>query len=99
MKHITPKEVQERLEAGETLFLVDVREDEEIAYYGKIPEAVHIKMGDIPNKLDAFDKGTEYIFVCKAGVRSEYVCKYLNGLGYKAVNMDGGMMMYEGKVE
>lgn len=44
VKTITTEEVQERLENGETLFLVDVREDEEVAT-GKIPEAVHIKMG------------------------------------------------------
>ena len=41
VKTITTEEVQERLENGEALFLVDVREDEEVAA-GKIPEAVHI---------------------------------------------------------
>jgi rhodanese-related sulfurtransferase len=96
---ITPEEVQEKLENGETLFLVDVREDEEIAYYGKIPEAVHIKMGDIPSKLDFFDKDNEYIFICKSGVRSEHVCHYLSEQGYKTVNMVGGMMMYAGEVK
>lgn len=95
---ITTKEVQERLENGETLFLVDVREDEEVAY-GKIPEAVHIKMGDIPSKLDVFAKENEYIFICRSGMRSENVCHYLNELGYKTVNMVGGMLEYEGEVQ
>lgn len=98
VKTIMPEEVQERLETGETLFLVDVREDEEVAY-GKIPEAVHIKMGDIPHKVDFFDKENEYIFICRSGVRSENVCHYLNDLGYKTVNMIGGMMQYEGEVK
>jgi rhodanese-related sulfurtransferase len=96
---ITAKEVQERLRQGETLFLVDVREDEEIAYYGKIPEAVHIKMGDIPERLSVLDKENEYIMICKAGVRSEHVCQYLSSLGYNVINMEGGMMSYEGEVE
>ncbi|GAA3320318.1 hypothetical protein GCM10020331_030820 [Ectobacillus funiculus] len=61
LKTITPAEVEQRLKEGETLFLVDVREHEEVAY-GKIPEAVHIPMGEIPNKLDSFDKDHEYIF-------------------------------------
>lgn len=98
MDRISAKEVQEKLEAGETLFLVDVREDEEVAY-GKIPEAVHIKMGDIPSKLEVFDKNVEYIFICKGGVRSENVCEYLDSLGYKVTNMEGGMMAWEGEVE
>lgn len=95
---ITTEEVQKRLENGETLFLVDVREDEEVEY-GKIPEAVHIKMGDIPNKLEVFDKESEYIFICRSGMRSENVCHYLNELGYKTVNMVGGMMQYEGEIQ
>ncbi|MFD3448730.1 rhodanese-like domain-containing protein [Microbacteriaceae bacterium 4G12] len=97
-KTIEPEEVQERLAKGETLFLVDVREDEEIEY-GKIPQAVHIKMGDIPNKLEFFDIEQEYIFICRSGVRSESVCHYLNDLGYKTVNMLGGMMHYQGVVK
>ncbi|MCP8967510.1 rhodanese-like domain-containing protein [Ectobacillus ponti] len=98
IKEIAPEEVQKRLEAGETLFLVDVREDEEVAY-GKIPEAVHIKMGEIPAKTDLLDKDTEYIFICRSGMRSENVCRYLNSLGYKTVNMAGGMLQYQGKTE
>ncbi|UOY94355.1 rhodanese-like domain-containing protein [Ectobacillus sp. JY-23] len=96
---ITPEEVQARLEQGETLHLVDVREDDEIAFYGKIPEATHIKMGDIPNKLDYFNKEDAYIFICKAGVRSEHVCMYMQEQGYKAINMIGGMSYYTGKTE
>ncbi|PGM55702.1 rhodanese-like domain-containing protein [Bacillus sp. AFS053548] len=98
MNTISANEVKERLESGETLFLVDVREDYEVEY-GKIPEAVHIPMGQIPSKLDVFNKEFEYIFICKAGVRSENVCEYLNDLGYKAINMEGGMMAWEGEIE
>lgn len=98
VKTITTEEVQERLENGETLFLVDVREDEEVAT-GKIPEAVHIKMGDIPNKVDFFDKENEYIFICRSGMRSENVCHYLNKQGFKTMNMVGGMLQYEGETK
>ncbi len=44
---ITPEELQKKLENGEKLELVDVREDEEVAM-GMIPGAKHIRMGDIP---------------------------------------------------
>ncbi|WP_412167912.1 rhodanese-like domain-containing protein [Geobacillus stearothermophilus] len=43
IKEITPAEVKEKLERGEKLNIVDVREDEEVAL-GMIPGAKHIKM-------------------------------------------------------
>ncbi|GGI09987.1 rhodanese-like domain-containing protein [Gottfriedia solisilvae] len=98
MNSISANEVKDRLEAGETLFLVDVREDYEVQH-GKIPEAIHIPMGEIPSKLDVFNREMEYIFICKAGVRSENVCEYLTELGYKAINMEGGMMAWEGELD
>ncbi len=98
IKMITPEELQEKLEAGEKLELVDVREDEEVAY-GMIPGAKHIRMGDIPANLDYFDKDKEYIFICRSSHRSENVCYYLQEQGYKVRNMIGGMMNWTGETE
>lgn len=95
---ITPDELQQKLEAGEKLELVDVREDEEVAE-GMIPGAKHIRMGDIPANLDYFDKDKEYIFICRSSRRSENVCYYLQDQGYKVRNMIGGMMAWRGETE
>ncbi|KYD27625.1 rhodanese-like domain-containing protein [Parageobacillus toebii] len=95
IKEITAAEVKEKLERGEKLNLVDVREDEEVAL-GMIPGAKHIKMGEIPSRLDEFNKEEEYIFVCRSGRRSENVCRYLQELGYNVRNMVGGMLEWEG---
>src|SRR4051794_9946418 len=95
---ITTDELQKKLEAGEKLALVDVREDEEVAG-GMIPGAKHIRMGEIPANLDYFDKDTEYIFICRSGSRSNNVCHYMQDQGYKVRNMVGGMMNWEGKME
>ncbi|MFC3883290.1 rhodanese-like domain-containing protein [Bacillus songklensis] len=95
---ITTEELKRKLEAGEKLLLVDVREDEEVAS-GKIPTAIHIKMGDIPANLDYFDKNKEYIFICRSSYRSERVCEYLQEQGYKVRNMVGGMLEWSGDVE
>lgn len=95
---ITAEEVQQKLEAGEKLELVDVREDHEVQF-GIIPGAKHIRMGDIPNYLDHFSKDKEYIFICRSGARSENVCYYLQDQGYKVRNMVGGMMSWAGEVE
>jgi rhodanese-related sulfurtransferase len=95
---ITPEELQKKLEAGEKLDLVDVREDEEVAA-GMIPGAKHIRMGDIPATLDYFDKNKEYIFICRSSRRSENVCYYLQDQGYKVRNMIGGMLAWQGETK
>ncbi|MDQ6599990.1 rhodanese-like domain-containing protein [Bacillus salipaludis] len=95
---ITPEELKSKLEQGEKLELVDVREDEEVAE-GMIPGAKHIRMGDIPVNLDYFDKDKEYIFICRSSRRSENVCYYLQEQGYKVRNMIGGMMNWTGETK
>ncbi|MED1469420.1 rhodanese-like domain-containing protein [Bacillus salipaludis] len=95
---ITPEELKSKLEQGEKLELVDVREDEEVAE-GMIPGAMHIRMGDIPANLDYFDKDKEYIFICRSSRRSENVCYYLQEQGYKVRNMIGGMMNWSGETK
>jgi rhodanese-related sulfurtransferase len=95
---ITPEELQLKLENGEKLEIVDVREDEEVAA-GMVPGAKHIRMGDIPANLDYFDKNKEYIFICRSSRRSENVCYYLQDQGYRVRNMIGGMLAWTGKTE
>lgn len=96
LKTITANELMEKLEAGEKLELVDVREYEEVVA-GMVPEAKHIRMGDIPANQDYFDKEKEYIFICRSGSRSANVCYYLQEQGYNVTNMVGGMLTWEGK--
>lgn len=98
MEIITTEELKSKLEKGEKLELVDVREDEEVAQ-GMIPGAKHIKMGEIPVNLDYFDKDKEYIFICRSGRRSENVCYFLHDHGYKVRNMVGGMLEWTGETK
>jgi rhodanese-related sulfurtransferase len=95
---ITPEELKKKLEAGEKLEMVDIREDYEVAQ-GMIPGAKHIRMGDIPENLDYFDKEKEYIIICRAAHRSEIVCYYLQDQGFKVRNMVGGMIEWTGELE
>ncbi len=96
IKTITTDELESKLKSGEDLLLVDVREDEEVEE-GMIPVAKHIKMGDIPESLDQFDKDKEYIFICRSGNRSGNVAHYMQEQGYKVVNMEGGMLNWSGE--
>lgn len=94
---ITTEELEKKIENGEELNLIDVREDEEVAE-GMIPGAKHIRMNDIPARIDEFDKDKEYIFICRSSRRSENVCYYLQDQGYKVRNMVGGMLDWKGEI-
>jgi len=98
VKTITPKEVEKLLDDHRDVSLIDVREDEEIAE-GKIPQARHIRLGLIPERLDEIEKDKQHILICRSGNRSEYACRYLQSLGYDVVNMVGGMLEWEGDIK
>lgn len=98
MKEITTAELQKKLENGETLHLIDVREDDEVAA-GMIPGAVHIPLGEVPEHLDELDKITPYVIICRSGGRSGRAAEFLEAQGYDVTNMVGGMLDWQGNVE
>jgi rhodanese-related sulfurtransferase len=73
--------------------LLDVREDDEWAA-GHAPEALHIPMGEIAGRLEELPADKDVYVVCRAGGRSARVTEYLNGNGWDAVNVDGGMQSW-----
>ncbi len=99
MKTMTAEEVRKKLEEeNKELNIVDVREDEEVAE-GKIPGAKHIPLGSIEDRKDELDQNTEYIMVCRSGGRSGKASQFLEENGYNVINMEGGMLSWEGKTE
>lgn len=98
MKEITSVEVKELLDSGKQLNLVDVREADEVAA-GIIPGAVHIPLGDVEARVGELDKSKPYIIICRSGGRSGRATTFLEGAGYDAANMTGGMLEWEGKTE
>lgn len=98
MKEFTAKEVEQLLNENKKLNIIDVRETEEVEE-GMIPGAVHIPLGLIGDKAKELDPSKEYILVCRSGGRSGRACQFLESQGYKVVNMAGGMLDWEGKVE
>ena len=98
MKEIAATDVQKRLEAGEKLHIIDVREVEEVQE-GHIPGIVNIPLGIVPLRLSELDKKTPYIVVCRSGGRSGQATAYLQDQGYDVTNMTGGMLAWEGEVK
>ena len=86
-------ELRSRLQNGENVYMIDVREDEEVAR-GMISGAKHIPMGEIPNRLDEIPRDQEVVFICRGG-RSQHVCEFLNHQGLtNVINMKGGMLQW-----
>jgi rhodanese-related sulfurtransferase len=92
VKETNVAEVKRRMEGGEKLLLVDVREDNEWAD-GHIPGAVHMGRGIIERDIEAKvpETTTKMILYCGGGFRSALVGDNLQKMGYVNVeSMDGG---------
>lgn len=76
--------------------LIDIREDFEVSY-GTLKGAKNIPMGKLlenPNEYINIEE--EYYIMCQSGMRSARAVSILRGIGYKVVNVHGGMGSYVG---
>ncbi|MGH7779459.1 MAG: rhodanese-like domain-containing protein [Candidatus Binataceae bacterium] len=86
-----PFELKARLERGDAIVILDVRELAEIEL-ARFPGATHIPMNDIPARIGELDPERETIVVCHHGMRSAQVGMYLVRNGFKrVVNLAGGI--------
>ncbi|HYR79083.1 MAG TPA: rhodanese-like domain-containing protein [Candidatus Dormibacteraeota bacterium] len=91
MGKIDPVTLKARLDRGESVLILDVREPFEIAL-APFPGATHIPMGDIPSRLTELDPDLETVVVCHHGVRSAQVAMYLAQMGFENIlNLSGGI--------
>ena len=99
MNNITPEEVKARLDAGEKLELVDVREPSENEVFnigGVLLPLGKIKDFDIDSIESLKDK--EVIFYCRSGNRSGQAAMMLETMGFTNVkNLVGGMLAWQEK--
>jgi rhodanese-related sulfurtransferase len=93
VKETTVDQVKARLDRGETLRLVDVREESEYAK-DHLPGAVHLGKGIIERDVEERfpDPAAEIILYCGGGFRSALAADNLQKMGYtNVVSMDGGV--------
>lgn len=98
MKTILPEELMTKLDAGETIHMIDVREADEVAT-GIIPGAEHIPLGLVEFQYQDLDKDKEYVIICRSGGRSGKACQFLEKQGFNVTNMSGGMLEWQGEIE
>ena len=96
---ITSVELKQRLDRGEKLKIVDVREPNEYQI-NRIPGSVLIPLGDVPKRYSELDPNDEIVVQCKSGGRSAKAADYLRTVGFKHVlNLKGGILDWIDKVD
>ena len=93
MNQINATELVSRLQKGESLTIIDVREKIEFHTYNI--GGVNIPVSAIGDEIDELDlnKSDEIIVICKAGIRSRTAQAILEQQGYQHVrNLTGGLL-------
>lgn len=100
MPEITAKELKERIDKGEDIQIVDVREDVEVAL-GTIPNAIHIPLAQILTRMNEIDPNRETAVYCKMGGRSARAIDALKRSGYTGplLNLQGGIIGWSNDVD
>ena len=100
MEEITPTELKQRLDNGDDLQIIDVREDSEVAI-GRIPNSKHIRLAEVLSRLDEIDPNRETVVHCKMGGRSARAIDALQRSGFKGklINLRGGIIGWSNDVD
>src|SRR5678815_300574 len=100
MAEITPAELKQRLDNGDDIQIVDVREANEVAI-GRIPNSIHIPVGQILNRMNEIDPSRETVVHCKMGGRSARAIEALKHSGFqgKLINLKGGILRWSDEVD
>lgn len=100
MEEITPTELKQRLDRGDDIQIVDVRENNEFAHC-RIPNSIHIPLGQVLNRMDEIDPNRETVVHCKMGGRSARAIDALQRSGFtgKLINLKGGILGWSDEVD
>ncbi len=101
LQEYTPVQLQQRLETGEPLQLIDVRETFEwdivnLGAHG----AKLIPLGDLPTRVEEIDPDTDLVLYCRSGARSAGAARHLMARGFTRVwNLKGGIHAWAEQID
>ena len=96
---ITAVELKARLDKGDKLFILDVREPNEYQIC-KIEGSTLIPLGEVPRRYQELPKDVEIISQCKMGGRSQKAVDFLRTVGFTNIkNLKGGILDWIDKVD
>ena len=96
---ISATELKARLDAGDALHLIDVREPHELAI-SRIPGADLIPLGQLAARMHELNSADEIVLFCKIGTRSVRALEVLASAGFRKIkNLDGGINAWAEEVD
>jgi len=100
MEEITATELKERIDRGDDLQIIDVREPNEYDI-ARIPGTRLIPLGQVTERMGEIDESRETVVHCKGGVRSAKAIEALTRSGFKGrlVNLKGGITAWSNDVD
>ena len=100
MPEITVTELKERLDNGDDIQIIDVREANEVAV-GAIPNSIHIPLAQVINRMSEIDPARETVVHCKMGGRSARAIQALKQSGFTGnlLNLKGGIIAWSNEVD
>ena len=100
MPEISATELKQRLDNGDDIQIVDVREADEVAI-GTIPNSIHIPLAQVINRMSEIDPARETVVHCKMGGRSARAIQALKQSGFTGnlLNLKGGIIAWSNEVD
>jgi rhodanese-related sulfurtransferase len=96
---LSPAALKARRDAGTGPLVLDVREGWELDI-ARIPDVLHIPMGEIPTRIGELDADREIAVLCRSGGRSMQVAQFLDRSGFQSVaNLTGGILAWAHDVD
>jgi len=90
---VEPDEIRARLARGEEVFLLDVREPDEVAEWA-YPIGVNIPLGQLGDRLGELPEGATIVVACHVGGRSAVAAEALSQAGWTTENLAGGALAW-----
>jgi adenylyltransferase/sulfurtransferase len=95
----TAEELKRRLDRGEDVFILDVRNPEEYQIC-RLPGSTLLPLPQLPQRFRELDRGRELVVHCKSGMRSQKAIQFLREQGFtKLVNLKGGILAWASTVD
>src|SRR5579859_1539078 len=95
---ITPRDLKSRLDRGDDLFILDVREPHEFQICNL--KGHLIPLGELPRRIHELDSSREIIAHCRSGKRSAEAVDFLRKAGFrKILNLKGGILAWSDEVD
>ncbi len=95
---IEPKDLKQRLDRGDDVFILDVREPHE--YQICHLNGYLIPLGDLPKRAHELDSAREIVAHCRSGKRSAEAVDFLRKAGFRKIwNLKGGILAWSDQVD